>query len=275
MPVFRSFNRAGLVVLAVGCWALVSAAPAVARTSVALTGVVTPALTGFPTTPQNVKLTMEGRVVGDDIDGIYPATTRRIVMWFTHGARVNGRYFPSCNPRLLLALRGASRACPRGSKIGSGWAFGTAISVTARLAMTVYNGPGGRSMLFYFTAENPVSISELIDAPFEQLHGNRRYGFRLTLPVPMGLQEISDGMVTSLRQFKATVGGMTVTTRERGRTVRRGFIEAMTCPPGALVTVRGEFSFRDAPPVTHDAYLGCGQAPPFPPGFPPSVPGSA
>jgi hypothetical protein len=273
MRVFRWARGAAFVALATICCSLVSGAPAHARTSVALTGVVTPALTGFSTTPQNVRLTMEGRIVGDDIDGRYPATTRRIVLWFTHGARVNGRWFPSCDPRRLAALKGLPRACPRGSKIGSGWAFGTAISVTARLTMDVYNGPGGRSMLFYFSADNPVLIRDMIVAPFDQLRRGR-YGFRLTLPVPDGLQELTDGMVTSLRQFKATVGGMTVTTRERGRIVRRGFIEAMTCPPGALVVVRGEFSFRDVAPQATDSYLGCGQAPPFPPGFPASVPGS-
>jgi hypothetical protein len=275
MRVFHLARGVALAVIAIAGGTLAGvAAPAGARTSVALSGAVTPALTGFPTTPQNVKLTMEGRIVGDDIDGVFPATTKRIVLSFTHGARVNGRYFPSCDPRRLQALRGAPRACPRGSKIGSGWAFGTAISVTARLKMDVYNGPGGRSMLFYFATDNPVVIRDMIDAPFRVLRGGR-HGFRLTLPVPPGLQELSDGMVTSLRQFKATVGGMSVNVRERGRTVRRGFIEAMTCPPGALVIVRGEFTFQTAPPAAVDAYLGCGQAPPFGPEFPPSVPGSA
>jgi len=272
MSVFKSVGA----VAAIACLAGVAAAsPATARTSVALSGNVTPSITGFPTTPQNVRLTMEGRLTGDDIDGAYPATTRKIVLSFTHGARVNGRWFPSCRARRLAALRGSARACPKGSRIGGGWAFGSAISVTARLKMDVYNGPGGRSMVFYFRASNPVEISELIDARFEQLRHDPRYGFRLTLPVPPGLQEIADGMVTSLRQFKATVGGMTARVREGGRVVKRGYIEAMTCPPGARVIVRGVFDFNNAPSQTADGFLGCGQAPPFPPEFPPSVPGSA
>lgn len=275
MHVFQSLWRVLPALALAACGLLVlGSAPAVARTSVALSGMVTPAIAGFPTTPQNVRLTMEGRLTGDDIDGVYPATTRRIVLTFTHGARVNGRYFPSCDPLRLQALRGAPRACPRGSRIGQGWAYGTSISVTARLKMDVYNGPGGRSMLFYFATDNPVVIRDMIDAPFQALRGGR-YGFRLTLPVPPGLQELGDGMVTSLRQFRATVGGQTVKVRERGRIVRRGFIEAMTCPPGALVIMRGEFEFHGAPPAIDDSYLGCGQAPPFAPEFPPSVPGSA
>ncbi|MGB7159011.1 MAG: hypothetical protein WBD40_13155 [Tepidisphaeraceae bacterium] len=274
MRVFHLAGTVALLTVTIACAPLVAAPAASARTAVALSGTVTPAITGFPTTPQNVALTMEGRVVGDDIEGLFPATSTKIVMEFTHGARVNGALFPSCDPARLARLRGRPSACPRGSKIGSGFAFGTAISVTARLRMDIYNGPRGRSMLFYFSANNPVLIRDMINAPFEQLRGNPRYGFRITLPIPPGLQELTDGVVTSLRQFKAKVGGMTVTTRVRGRTEKRGFIEAMTCPPQALVIVRGIFSFRTIPTQTIDSYMGCGRGPAFGPEFPPSVPGS-
>jgi hypothetical protein len=249
--------------------ALLALAPSAgATTRVAITGAVTPAIVGFPTTPQNMKLTMEGRLVGDDVDGVFPATSTKIVLSFTHGARVNGALFPYCNPERLRATRLAPGSCPKGSKIGSGWAYGTSISVTTRLAMNVYNGKGGKTMIFTFLAQRPVKISDIIVAPFQHLRGNHDFGFRVTLPVPPSLQEITPGEVTSLRQFKATVGGTTVTVRDHGRKVRRGYIEAMTCPPGALVVARGVFSFRQAPDATDDAYLGCGVAPPFPPEFP-------
>ena len=272
MPVCKGGRIARRAALVAACMLLGASGTAAAETRVALSGAVTPAITGFPTKPQNVALTLEGRVVGDDIDGRFPATTKRIVMYFTHGARVNGAFFPSCNPARLRRMMGNPRACPRGSRIGGGFAFGTAISVTARLRMDVYNGPGGRSMLFYFFADRPVVISEMIQAPFRALRGGR-YGFKITLNIPRGLQELSDGLVTSLRQFRTRVGGMVHTKRVRGRIVRRPFIEAMTCPPGALVTVRGVFSFRSAPTRTVDSHIGCGRALPFGPDFPPSVPG--
>ncbi|HEY4276707.1 MAG TPA: hypothetical protein VGM91_00735 [Conexibacter sp.] len=269
MRVSRTALKAAATTAATAAAALLVLAPSAgATTRVAVTGAVTPAITGFPTTPQNVKLTMEGRVIGDDIDGVFPATSTKIVLSFTHGARVNGALFPSCDPRRLRLKRLAPGSCPKGSKIGSGWAYGTSISVTTRLAMNVYNGAGGKTMIFTFQAVRPVNIDDLIVAPFEHLHGNHDYGFRITLPVPPSLQELSPGLVTSLRQFRATVGGTTVTVRDHGRKVRRGFIEAMTCPPGALVITHGVFSFRDAPDATDDAYLGCGVAPPFPPDFP-------
>src|SRR5690606_14215994 len=101
------------------CVLLLAASSATAETRVALSGAVTPAITGFPTKPKNVALTLEGRVVGDDIDGRFPATSTRIVMQFTHGARVNGAFFPSCNPRRLVRALGRRSACPRASRIGS------------------------------------------------------------------------------------------------------------------------------------------------------------
>jgi hypothetical protein len=39
---------------------------------------------------------------------------------------------------------------------------------------------------------------------------------------------------------------------------RYGFIEALACPPGALVPVRGVFSFRGGESTTTDSYIACG-----------------
>lgn len=263
MRVFRLAGRVGACAAAVAVAAsLVTVAPASATSRASLTGSITPALTGFPTTPQAVTLNIRGRVVGDDVDGEFPATTRRIVLWFTHGARVNGALFPSCDAARLRRMRGSPRACPRGSKIGSGWARGASLSVVARIHIDVYNGPGGRTLIFYFTMSNPVLINEMLVAPFEQLRGNRSFGFRVTLDIPDGLQELQPGMVVSLMEFDTRVGA-TTRVRQGARTVRTSYIEAMTCPPGALVRTRGEFDFTDGASSDVDAYLGCGTAPPF------------
>lgn len=252
---------AGIALLA-GAMTLAVGAPAAARTEAFLTGGVTPAITGFPTRPQQVTLDLRGRVVGDDIDGAFPATTRRIVLWFTHGARVNGALFPSCDPRRLARMRGNPRACPRGSRLGGGWARGASLSVVARTRMDIYNGARGRTLIFYFRMTNPVLLNEILVAPFEQLRGNRRFAFRVTLDIPPGLQALGPGMDVSLMEFRSRVGAVT-RVRRGGRVVRKSYLEAMTCPPGALVRVRGEFDFIGAPSSDVDAYLGCGRAPPF------------
>jgi hypothetical protein len=274
MRVFRAVRRpdvgaralvAAGVLAAAGLLAA-AASPAGASSQAALTGAVTPAITGFPTTPQIVTLDIRGRVTGDDVDDVFPATTKRIVLWFTHGARVNGALFPSCDPQELRRRRGSPRACPKGSRLGGGYARGASLSVVARIKIDVYNGARGRTLIFWFSMSNPVLIQEIIVAPFETLRGNRRYGFRVTLNIPPGLQELEPGMVVSLMDFRTRVGA-TTRVRHGGRIVRRGYIEAMTCPPGALVVTRGEFSFTNGASSNVDAFLGCGAAPPF--GFAP------
>lgn len=266
MRVFRRPGRdAACAALVAAALSLGLVAPASARTEAFLSGSATPAVTGFPTTPQGVTLNVRGHVEGDDVDGEFPATTKRIVLSFTHGARVNGALFPSCDAERLQRRSGNPRACPRGSKIGSGWARGASLSVVARMQMDVYNGPGGRTLIFYFRMSNPVLLNEMIVAPFEQLRGGA-FGFRVTLDVPPGLQELQPGMVVSLMDFDTRVGA-TTRVRERGRMVRKNYIETMTCPPGALVRTRGEFDFTNGTSSDVDAYLGCGAAPPF--GFAP------
>src|SRR5690349_15216508 len=53
-----------------------------------------------------------------------PLQLKRTTLRFPKGAVVNGRYFPKCKLKAILA-RGP-RACPKGSKLGGGTAKGAA-----------------------------------------------------------------------------------------------------------------------------------------------------
>jgi len=226
-----------------------------ARTLVALTGTATPSISVFTLTPRTLSLTIDARF-STDVDGELPGTVAKAVIYFPHGPRVNGRLFPSCNPRRLLRLRGATRACPRGSRLGGGTAVGASpqfgIGVRERLRVDLYNGKGGRSIIFFLTGLNPVLISGMIVARFDTLRGGR-WGYRLTMNVPHNLQEIASGIFASLLDFRVRTGGSVV----RGGH-RYGYIEALACPPGALVPVRGVFSFRGGERTTTDSYIACG-----------------
>jgi hypothetical protein len=235
---------------------LVPEGAASARTLVALTGTATPAITAFTLTPQTLSLTIDARFSTDGAADELPGTVSKAVIYFPHGPRVNGRLFPSCNPRRLLRLRGATRACPRGSRLGGGTALGASpqfgIGVKERLRVDLYNGKGGRSIIFFLAGLNPVLISGMIVARFDTLRGGR-WGYRLTMNVPRNLQEIASGIFASLLDFRVRTGGSVV----RGGH-RYGYIEALACPPGALVPVRGVFSFRGGERTTTDSYIACG-----------------
>jgi hypothetical protein len=228
---------------------------AAAKTLVTLTGVATPPIGDFTLTPRTLSLTIDARFT-TDVAGELPGTVARAVIYFPHGPRVNGRLFPSCDPNRLRRFRGAARACPRGSRLGGGTALGASpqfgIGVRERLQVDLYNGKGGRSIIFVLRGENPVLISGMIVAPFKALRGGR-WGYRLTIPVPQDLQEIASGIFASLLDFRVTTGGSVV----RGGH-RYGYIEALACPPGALVPVRGVFSFRGGESATTDSYIACG-----------------
>jgi hypothetical protein len=230
-------------------------AAAGARTLVELTGTATPPISAFTLKPRTLSLTIDARF-SSDVAGELPGTVSKAVILFPHGPRVNGRLFPSCNPRRLLRMRGASRACPRGSRLGGGTALGASpqfgIGVRERLRVDLYNGKGGRSIIFFLTGLNPVLISGMIVAPFDTLRGGR-WGYRLTMNVPRNLQEIASGIFASLLDFRVRTGGSVV----RGGK-RYGYIEALACPPGALVPVRGVFSFRGGERTTTDSYIACG-----------------
>jgi hypothetical protein len=233
------------------------ATSASAKTLVKIGGTVSPAIVAFTTTPQALSLSVDVRF-SSDVAGADPGTVTKAIVYFSHGPRVNGALFPSCDPRRLSRLHGARSACPRGSRIGVGSALGTSPQlhgVDERLGVDVYNGPHGRSIVFFIHGLNPVAISGIIDAPLQAIHSHR-WGYRLTLKVPRTFQEITTGIFASLLRFTTHVGG-TVRVREHGRLVRRGYIEVLACPPGALVPVRGVFDFLGGESVATDGFIAC------------------
>src|SRR5215212_7811189 len=147
-----------------------------ARTVVTLDGTATPPIGDFTLTPRTLSLTIHASFA-NDVAGELPGTVSRAVIFFPHGPRVNGRLFPSCNPERLRRLRGASRACPRGSRLGGGTALGASpqfgVGVREHLKVDLYNGKGGRSIIFFLRGLNPVLISGMFVAPLKALHGGR------------------------------------------------------------------------------------------------------
>lgn len=251
----RVHGRIGTALAVAFAAVALTAAGASARTLVELNGTATPPINRFTLTPQTLSFTIAASFSSDTAE--LPGTLSKMVILFPHGPRVNGRLFPSCDPRRLRRLRGASRACPRGSRLGGGTALGASpqfgIGVRERLTIDLYNGKGGRSIIVYLRGLNPVLISGMIVAPFEALRGGR-WGYRLTMNVPQDLQEIASGIFASLMEFRVTTGGSVV---RDGR--RHGFIEVLACPPGALVPMRGTFSFRGGERTTTDSYIACGR----------------
>jgi hypothetical protein len=206
-----------------------------------------------PVKPPSVALSVLARFQTSPPGG-QPATVTKAVIDFSHGATVNSRLFPSCQTGRLNRI--GMKACPRGSRVGGGSTVAVGAGVVETLQVTAFNGPHGRSVLFYLHANAPVRINQAIQAPLVQIR-SRFYAYQLTLAVPRNLQVIAGVPVSVLATVKSTV-----VQRVRGRSVRRGYIEVPLCPPGALVPLRGVFSFTGAPTETVNSGIACGEPPP-------------
>lgn len=173
----------------------------------------------------------------------HPAGSRyrldKVTVRFPSGvAAPHGELFPSCSVAKLTAAHNRLSACPRGSKIGSGIAKGTAVDlgVTSSGRLTLFNGPGGKSITFNVSIITPALINKTFSAPLKKISG--RYGYILTSPVPPELQNILDGPII-VRSIDVTTGATIV---KNG--VKRGYIEAFKCPKSHKAPIHADFSFN-------------------------------
>ncbi len=186
----------------------------------------------------------------------HPAGSRfqlqRVVVKFPAGVgKPNGNLFPSCSAAKLKAAHGNLSVCPKGSKVGSGIATGTAvdIGVTSTGRLTLFNGPGGKSIVFNVNIITPALINDTFNAPIVKTHG--KYGYVLTNDIPPDLQTILDGPII-VREIKVKTG---LTRVVHG--AKRGFIEAYKCPKNHKAPIHSDFFFSGGVSSSADANISC------------------
>ena len=237
-------------VAALAVTALFATVPAaLADNHVRLGGKITPVLRKFPKQPQPAALTVSLGFTGDNGEPASPLS--RAIINFPYGAQLNGKLFPSCDVKKLE--QNGKSACPKGSRIGGGHALGNAAGIREPIQVSLYNGKGGKSIVFYVEGDRPAVLHVPFEAPLKQFSSGP-WNFQLTVNVPENLQHI-DGLNADvwIEDFTVKVDG---SRRVKGR--KRGYIETLICPPGALVPVRGTFSFREAPDLVENSFLSCG-----------------
>jgi hypothetical protein len=226
-----------------------TAALADGKTTVVVDSHVTPVIRAF--TPKMTSATLAINLGFSGENGTQAATLKQVELKFTYGAHLNGNLFPSCSADMIRN----HKACPKGSKIGSGTALGTVgdgpDAAEEPINVTLYNGPQGKSITFRIQGEQPAVIDVPFDAPLKTFSGGT-YNYGLTVTVPDILQRVA-GLPISLKFFNVKVGA---TAKKKGR--KRGYIETLICPPKALVPLQGDFTFLDADPFHIDTYIHCG-----------------
>jgi hypothetical protein len=178
--------------------------------------------------------------ITDNAGAPAPLQLTHTTLRFPKGAVVNARFFPKCNPA-ALRQRGP-RACPRGSRIGSGKAIGLAPPIVqdpVNAKVTLFNGkPEGRnpSIIIY-------AIPDL--GPVMTLPGVLRsgrgtpYGYVLDTPVPP-IKTLPNAPDASVTLFDATTRDLTV--RRRGRTIH--YIDSPVLCDGTFFMLDGQFTYQ-------------------------------
>jgi len=248
MTRFRLVVSTGVAALALVAVAGAADAPA-PRPVVTMTAQVSPSRRPIP---RDVPLTLRLHTLFRSVPAGGDFVLQRAEYLFGRGARVNGALFPSCSAAKLRHAHGRLSACPKGSKIGYGVGTGRAVSVgvTSSGRLTVFNGPGGRSIVLNFVVVNPALINATFEAPIVRLHGGR-YAFKLVTLVPPELQRILDGDVV-VQRLDITTGATRVI---HGR--RRGYYEAASCPKHGGSAIHGDFRFNQGASATSDLKVVC------------------
>jgi hypothetical protein len=217
------------------------------RPTASLSGSISPDTGLRPGTPLDFTLDTRFSSVPPGQDFVL----QRLVYLFPHGTVVNGRLFPSCDVATLERAHGRLGACPSGSRIGGGTAAGTAVAlgVTSSAQITLFNGPGGRSITMNARITTPALIDVALAAPLTSLHG--RYASKLTVTVPDELKTILDGDIVASHIHVRTGA----TRMLHG--VRRGYIEAARCPRSRKAKIHGNFTFNRGASASADTTVVC------------------
>ena len=181
-----------------------------------------------------------GNFVLQSLDYLFPAA-----------AVTNGKLFPSCSVNKLKAAHGILSVCPKGSKIGTGVGYGlaTAIGVASHGNLTLFNGPGGKSITMNIDIEHPAVVNDTWTAPLTRVHG--KYGYKLSVKLPPDLKTIIGGDIVVTRIVAKT--GATTTVHGK----KRGYIEGKKCPKSGKAPVHADFVFNQNAKTSVDTNVVC------------------
>jgi hypothetical protein len=171
-----------------------------------------------------------------------PFATREAVIHFDKALVFNPKKFKTCSASKIQA---SESSCPKGSKVGSGSAIGTAIGQTSNLKVSAFNGPKSKLML-HVTASTPLQIDAVIQASLKKDKG--KYGYKLVVPIPENLQQPVPGVFATLKQFvtsvKATSKGVP-------------YVGLASCPKSKKLHFGGDFTFTDGTKLSATDTVKC------------------
>jgi len=173
-----------LVVLAVfGLPALASAA-----TVTGVKAAIVP-IPGFPETGDilgaGADVEIEGKLEGNELPGGLPLQTRKLVVYFPAGTKIDPTGFPTCTVAKLEEV--GPQGCPAKSRIADGTVgvadqIGNGEATREEGALEIFITPGD-GVVAYANAASPISAQIIIPAHWETAPAP--YGLKLTFEIPL------------------------------------------------------------------------------------------
>ncbi len=135
-----------------------------------------------------------------------------------------------------------------------------ALGLTENLKIVAFNGTGGKSLLMHVTGETPLQIDEVLVGKLTA--GSGKYGKKLSVAIPDGLQQPAPGAFATLLDFKLTVKGTAGKTPYVGlagcTTGGLNFAGAFTYTDGTTQNVTAKAPARSNPSQHRHAASGAG-----------------
>jgi hypothetical protein len=228
---------AAAAVTAIGA---VGVAQAVTPTT-AIKASVSPTKKGTKKKPKNVKLNVE--LITQPAPGDPAFATRSTVVHFDKNIKFDGKHLKSCSQSRVQT---DDTKCPKGSRVGSGTATGSALGLTENLTVTAYNGPRGTKIELLVDGQSPLQIHQVIEGKLQSDSG--KYGKKLVVAIPDALQQPAPGAYATLTDFKTSVKGT--------GSKKRPFVGLAGCTKKRL-NYKSDFVFTDGTTSTATATSKC------------------
>src|SRR5271168_678052 len=144
---------------------------------------------GFPETGDilgaGADIEVQGKLEGDELPGGLPLQTRKLVLYFPAGTKIDSKGFPTCTVAKLEA--DGPQGCPRQSRIADGTVgvadqIGAGEATREEGALEIFITPGN-GVVAYANASAPISAQIIIPAHWETAPAP--YGLKLTFEIPL------------------------------------------------------------------------------------------
>ncbi len=161
---------------------------------------ISPTKHGTKKKPRNVRLTVKLHTAAGPSDG--PFATSKTVVHLDKSLVFNGKALKTCSQALVQQ---DNTRCPKGSKVGTGFAHAVAAGAPEDLTVTAYNGPGGNKLELLVLGSTPLVVHGTIEGKLVKDKG--KYGNKLLVNVPSNLQQPVQGLYATLQEFDTILKG--------------------------------------------------------------------